>query len=143
MIRDKIENIGQYEGSHPLFRIAFAYLKNYQGAEVGKYHLDNGVFAMVQRYTAKQESECTWEAHKKYIDIQYIVSGQETICTAYENNLTITVPYNPEKDISFYEGEGTRQELNGGEFLILFPWDTHKPGIGEGNVEKIVVKIPY
>ncbi|NLT19042.1 MAG: DUF386 domain-containing protein [Clostridiales bacterium] len=143
MIRDKKENIGQYEGAHPLLKIACAYLKNYQGAEVGKYHLDNGVFAMVQRYTAKQESDCKWEAHKKYIDIQYIVSGQETICTAYENNLTLTVTYDPEKDICFYEGEGARQELKAGEFLILFPWDAHKPAIGEGDVEKIVVKIPY
>lgn len=143
MIRDTIEHIGQHEAAHPLFKTAFAYLKNYQGAEVGKYPLAQGVFALVQRYAAKQEPFCRWEAHKKYIDIQYIVSGRETICTAYENEITLTVPYNEEKDISFYEGEGARQQLKEGEFLILFPWDAHKPSIGEGNVEKIVLKIPY
>ncbi len=143
MIRDTIEHLGQYEAAHPLFRTAFAFLRNYDNLECGRYPLENGIFALVQRYTAKQESVCKWEAHKKYIDLQYIVKGRETICTAYENEMTLTVPYHAEKDISFYEGNGSRQELKEGEFLILFPWDAHKPAIGEGEIEKIVLKIPY
>jgi len=143
MIRDTIEHIGQYAQAHPLFKTAFEFLETYKELDIGKYPLENGVFALVQRYTAKPITDCRWEAHKKYIDIQYIVKGSEAIGTAYENEMRVTVPYHPDKDIAFYEGEGTMQTLKSGEFVILFPWDAHQPAIGNSEVEKIVVKIPF
>ena len=146
MIKDSIRNYSTY----PIFTkdiISFIEDTNPQTSE-GKYDLGNGVFAIVQKYTTKTSNEGHLESHQKYIDIQYIVSGQETIEVAPIKNLNIKEAYDTNKDICFYEDAKNHDILNMVEdtFAVLYPDDAHKPCIdlnGRHNVVKIVIKVPF
>ena len=114
----------------------------------GRYEIDgDNVFAFIQEYTSKEES--SFEAHKKYIDIQFIVKGTEVIYASDLDKLSVKTAYSEQKDIIFlndYE-KATKVILTDGEYGIFFPWDAHKPGLClDGNpdtVKKIVVKVKY
>ncbi len=116
--------------------------------QTGKHELtSNGTFASVQRYVTRESGE--FEAHRKYIDVQYVVSGKEVIELAERNDLrTETMPYDQDKDIEFYSSAEniSRLHLKTGDSAVFFPSDAHKPCLSDGeksDVVKIVVKIPY
>lgn len=117
------------------------------GAAVGKYDLENGVYVSVQEYTTKARSEAKYEAHKKFIDIQMILSGKELIAVSPIEKMTISDEYNEEKDFMLFHhnDECTDYVLEAGDFLILYPQDVHMPGVcvnEKSPVRKIVVKVP-
>ena len=95
--------------------------------------------------STRPESECMYEAHRKYIDVHYIVSGIEGIATADPSALAEVTPYSEEKDIAFYSGkENGRYYLSSGQFMVCYPSDAHKVAIALGQpapVNKIVFKI--
>ena len=100
---------------------------------------------MVQEYEPNEDSGI-FEAHKNYVDIQYILSGKEYMECAKEENCEIKNAYDASRDIAFYTCEGYRQSLDceEGDFAVFFPHDIHKPGIKlweSGKVRKIVVKV--
>jgi biofilm protein TabA len=106
------------------------------------------VFALVQRYeTKKIKGEPKFEYHRKYIDIQYIVSGEEVIGWAPAERVAITEPYDSEKDVCFGrvpEGEVTPLYLRSGQMAVLYPEDGHAPGLAAerpSKVMKVVIKI--
>ncbi|MBQ1629162.1 MAG: YhcH/YjgK/YiaL family protein [Treponema sp.] len=116
-------------------------------AAVGKYDLENGAYVSVQEYTTKARSEAKYEAHKKFIDIQMILSGKELIAVSPIEKMTISDEYNEEKDFMLFHhnDECTDYVLEAGEFLILYPQDVHMPGVcvnEKSPVRKIVVKVP-
>ena len=118
-----------------------------EGAAVGKYDLENGVYVSVQEYTTKARSEAKYEAHKKFIDIQMILSGKELIAVSPIEKMTISDEYNEEKDFMLFHhnDECTDFVLEAGDFLILYPQDVHMPGVcvnEKSPVRKIVVKVP-
>ena len=118
-----------------------------EGAAVGKYNLENGVYVSVQEYTTKARSEAKYEAHKKFIDIQMILSGKELIAVSPIEKMTISDEYNEEKDFMLFHhnDECTDYVLEAGDFLILYPQDVHMPGVcvnEKSPVRKIVVKVP-
>lgn len=147
MILDKIENIQQYNGlSHLLNEgLKFVAETDFSKIEPGKIVLnDNLLFASVSEYATKPAADCKLEAHKKYIDIQFIVSGEEKIGFTTLAGQTPSVPYNPEKDIVFYSEEVTFLTLTSGTFAIFFPSDLHQPCVAAtspSNVKKVVVKV--
>ncbi len=115
--------------------------------ENGKYEIDGkNVFANVMSYTTVPWEEAKFEAHENYTDIQYVISGKETLSYAPVDALTVKVPYNPDKDVVFYDNSnpGLQVVTGAGEFLIFNPWDGHKPKAMAGEpceVKKVVVKI--
>lgn len=118
-----------------------------EGAAVGKYDLENGVYVSVQEYTTKARSEAKYEAHKKFIDIQMILRGKELIAVSPIDKMTISDEYNEEKDFMLFHhnDECTDYVIEAGEFLILYPQDVHMPGVcvnEKSPVRKIVVKVP-
>lgn len=118
-----------------------------EGAAVGKYDLENGAYVGVQEYTTKARSEAKYEAHKKFIDIQMILSGKELIAVSPIEKMTISDEYNEEKDFMLFHhnDECTDYVLEAGDFLILYPQDVHMPGVcvnEKSPVRKIVVKVP-
>ena len=147
MIFDTLSHASLYESIHPSFAAAFAFLKEHAEDDlpVGRYEICDGVYAMVQKVDLIPADQGKWEAHEKYIDIQYIKTGTEGIGAAQTDSLTITVPYDPEKDVCFGTGEGTVCRVHAGEYLILWPHDAHMPMLQVcGNVPsviKIVVKV--
>ena len=145
MVLDRLENTYLYENLSENFRMVFHYLQknDLKKLAVGKYTLENGVYFMVQQYATKPVEAGKWEAHRKYIDIQLVLDGNERIGYAPITGLEEATAYEEEADVQFFEGEGSLLQVPGGSFCIFFPEDAHMPGIrGTDNVPKIVVKIP-
>jgi YhcH/YjgK/YiaL family protein len=146
MIIDKLTNSHLYETLSPRIKRAFDYLHqtDLRAIEDGKYEIDgNTSYAVVQQYTTKTKEQGKWEAHRRYIDIQYIIQGMEMI--GY-NHLSRLAPgeYDPARDVVFLTGEGNYLPLSSGEFMLLYPEDAHMPCIAidaPGAVKKVVVKI--
>lgn len=148
MIIDSLKNSVQYREVHKGFAGAFDFLEKAieQELPVGRYEIDGDrVFAFIQEYTSKTES--SYEAHKNYIDIQFIVAGTEVIYAADISSMTVRDEYSTEKDIMFLEDyeKASKAVLTAGEYGIFFPHDAHKPGLcfdgKPDNVKKIVVKV--
>ena len=149
MIVDYIENAYLYIGLSDGLRKAFEIIKDKalsQKAD-GRYDVDGDkLYYIVQHYTTKPREECKLEAHKKYIDVQFVVTGQEIIYYTPLNGLKIETPYDQTKDVAFYKvpADITGVNLTPGMFCILFPQDAHIPGCqidGPSNVHKVVVKV--
>jgi len=148
MILDTLENSARYADLHPAFKEAFAFMEKAakEDLAVGRYELDgDNLFALVQAYETKPESEAKWEAHKKYIDIQFVVSGSEIIGWDSINNLPTGETYSEEKDCYVYQAPAaTNLIVETGTFAILYPEDLHSPGVAykaSAPVKKVVVKV--
>ncbi len=149
MILDKLENQNLYTNINSNFRKAFDFLNNKDTANLkdGKYEIDSdNVYASVQSYITKDEKEKKWESHKQYIDIQYIVKGEESIIWSPIDQLTVAEEYSKEKDVIFYKqgNHSSRINLKDNYFCMFFPEDGHKPGCvfeKPENIKKIVIKI--
>jgi len=148
MVFDNIKNRALYEKMNDKFTIAFDFIEKVmkEGAELGRYELcGSEVFAMVQEYEPKKDSG-VFESHKKYIDIQFILSGKEYMECSKPENCELTEAYDEFRDVAFYTCEGYHQSFDceEGDFAVFYPHDIHKPGVkllDSGNVRKIVVKV--
>ncbi len=114
----------------------------------GKVDIDGDrVFAIVQRYETMMTDVPLFEYHRKYIDVQYVVSGEEVIGWAPVERMRITEAYDMDKDICFgtvSEGQWTPLLLRAGQLAVLYPEDGHAPKLAAGApspVMKIVVKV--
>src|SRR3990172_955374 len=105
------------------------------------------VFALVQRYETVLADNPRFEYHRTYMDIQYIVSGEEILGWAPAGRMVISEAYDTEKDVCFGtvpKGEITPVYLQAGQVAVLYPEDGHAPKLAAGSpsaVIKIVVKI--
>ena len=147
MIIDKLQNASLYYGISEKIATALKYLENtdLSGFQNGKYEIKgDDIFVIVQDYNTKPLSEGKFEAHRKYIDIQYIIKGVEKMGYTYFHKLKPATEYDEEKDIIFFEGEGDFVTVEEGFFTIFAPEDAHMPGIESKTSEyakKAVVKI--
>ena len=64
----------------------------------------------IDEYKTRDDSEIKLEAHRKYIDIQFLIQGEEKVYITDRNNLKVNVEYNDEKHIEFFEK--TDKKLN-------------------------------
>lgn len=142
MIVDKFENVGLYRNLNSGLKKGFDFLEkaDLQKIEVGTYEICDGVFAIVDEYKSKEPGICKPEAHKKYIDIQYIIKGEELIGYAPLENQEVLIPYNEEKDLIFYSAKTQYSKLSNGMFAIYFPTDIHQPGVRVKENESVAIK---
>ncbi|MFA6961571.1 MAG: YhcH/YjgK/YiaL family protein [Opitutaceae bacterium] len=116
--------------------------------ETERVELGDGVFALEQAYTAKPPAEGRWEAHRVYIDVQVIVTGDELMEVTDVSRLTIAEDLTPAKDLLFFNGyaDGSVLRMRTGELAVFYPVDAHKPSLAAGTppalVRKTVVKVP-
>jgi YhcH/YjgK/YiaL family protein len=147
MIIDKIENANLYKNLGETISKAFDYITktNLKNLQPGKYEIDGeNIFALISEYQTKPESEGKLEAHKKYIDVQYVISGEERMGYAPLDKQVVIEKYKDENDIAFYNGDRSFTKVAEGMFAIFFPVDLHAPGINTGNssrVKKLVIKV--
>lgn len=146
MIIDSIKNTKLYFGLGKRIEEAFTWFsKKGQGANIGEHKiLGNEIFAIVSNYKTKSRKQGFWEAHKKYIDIHFIINGVEQIGYANINQLKIVKPYNKTVDRTLLTGNGSFFTLNKNRFGIFYPDDAHMPGVTLGdikNVKKVVIKV--
>ena len=147
MIIDKIEKADTYKNLGTRINLALDYLRrtNFSNVEAGKYEIDgDNVFALVSEYKTKHVNEGKLEAHKKFLDIQFVADGKELMGYAPFKNQEIMESYKEENDVTFFNGGIDYVEFSKGMFTILFPQDLHMPGImieNPENVKKVVVKV--
>ena len=147
MIIDQLENSRLYASINVRLAVALSYIQNYDLAslDIGCHPFAEGdIFALVSEYETKMPDDTKWEAHKKYIDIQLLISGEEKIGVASPNGMIVNQPYSTEKDIEFYDGKGDYVILRPGNFAVLFPSDAHLPGVAVQDsvkVKKVVIKV--
>ena len=139
MILDSLENSKRIECIHPLFKQAFDYVKSTDFSK-----MEDGFTVSIASLFGKEKSEAAIETHKKFIDIQFPLLGVEKIGWKPGDQLQEeSVSYNEEQDIAFYIDKPTAYtKIYPGQFAIYFPEDGHAPGIGQGNIRKVVIKIP-
>ena len=145
MIFDKIENASRYYGISERITMGLNAIPSYLGREPGKYEIDgDNVFILVQHYNSFPSSERKWEAHHRYIDIQYIEEGCELIGFDDETNLVSDTPYTPEGEAELFTGEGLMIPFKAGDFAVFFTFEPHKPCVAIDEptpVKKIIVKV--
>ena len=146
MIYDSLNHTSCYRLG-PRFDLAFDYLSSGRPAtdSLGRHDLDGDrVFVNVDEYETRPREQCRFEAHLVYADVQYLVTGNEHIAVAPLSKMTLTEPYDPARDVGFFDGEGTPVALGGDLFLVLFPQDAHMPCMVIDRpqpVRKVVVKV--
>ena len=150
MIVTDLRHIEHQVPMTPALKKALAFLcrQDVPGFPDGKVEIDGDrVYAIIQRYETIKTDAPKFEFHRKYIDLQYIVSGEETIGWAPAESMTITEAYNADKDICVGKvaaGTWTPVRLQAGQLTVLRPEDGHAPKLACGApspVMKIVVKM--
>ncbi|MFA5010468.1 MAG: YhcH/YjgK/YiaL family protein [Ignavibacteria bacterium] len=148
MIIDKLSNSGIYEFKNERIKKAITFIKSTDIDSLPDCMSEidgENIYVIKSVYKTKNKEESYLEAHKKYIDIQYIVSGTEKIGYAPLNSQKIHKDYDEKNDYELYGGECSYITFSKGMFAILFPEDLHKPGIindtNSEDVTKIVVKV--
>jgi YhcH/YjgK/YiaL family protein len=151
MIVTHLSELAQQSAKLPGLQQAIAFIQQAVLGELadGRIAIDGArVYALVQSYNSKLEVENPrFEAHRKYVDLQYIVAGKELIGWAPLSALAEATPYNEEKDVLHgrIPAEAlTLVHVSAGQAALLYPSDAHAPGLADGAsipVKKIVVKI--
>jgi len=147
MIVDKIENAELYKNLGERIKKSFDYIKHtdLKNLKPGRYEIDvENIFALISEYQSKPEAEGKLEAHRKYIDVQFVIKGEELTGYAPLGNQQTLEPYKEENDIIFYKGEKVFIKVTEGMFAIFFLEDVHMPGISvdkKSPVKKLVIKV--
>lgn len=147
----------------PQFAAAFAYVEEAlrPGSEINqrilatavgasqKLDLGGGAFVIEQVYQAKARPDGFFESHRKFIDVQVIVAGEEAMEVDDISRLTVTMEFNAERDLIKYAEatHASRLVMRAGDAALFFPADGHMPSLQLTNgkaqvVHKAVVKVP-
>lgn len=142
--------LAAYAKLNPYFAEAFEAVKKLlaEDPEKGRHEFNGDkVYANVMEYETKTTDKACFEAHKDYVDIQVVLSGEEIIGFDTEDKLTATTEYVPGDDYILYalNEEYDKVRVRRGEMAIIFPDEPHAPGIAIDNapsaVKKAVVKV--
>ena len=148
MIVDKVDRVDRYRGMNRRLDAGFDFIANLKSSELtdGRHAIDgDSVYALVQSYTTGQASEPQFEAHRKYIDIQFILTGRETLFWMPLEGAPSGIEYSEETDAVLYQSTGGSPiGLSDGHFVVLYPEDAHMPGCAwdaPSGVRKVIVKV--
>ena len=149
MIYGQLAHAETYAALGERFQQAFRFLKenDFTGMEDQRIEIDGDkVYAILQSYDTKPAAEMTPEAHHRYIDLQYLLEGEELVYCAFLSEMKDEAkPYDPNRDIVFYQSTEVQPlKLGNGTFLLLWPEDVHAPCISvdqKAPVRKVVIKI--
>jgi YhcH/YjgK/YiaL family protein len=157
MIADSIQNKGLYSHISPELASALNYVTSVKAEGFTEQTVElNGrkLFAMHQSYVTETSEGRQFEAHRRYIDVQYIVEGEEVILAAELSCLESRSVYDEDKDVQWFmpgnsqadasTGNASVIRLKAGQFAVFYPRDAHMPKISNtcaGAVKKVVVKI--
>jgi len=150
MIVTDLKHIDTQVAMTPALRKAIDFLRQRDVLNLpdGRVEIDGDrVFAIVQRYETIVAAVPKFEYHRKYLDVQFIGAGEEVIGWAPIERMTVTEPYDADKDICFGDVAAERWTpvyLAAGQLAMLWPEDGHAPKLAAGKpspVMKIVVKV--
>jgi len=120
---------------------------NLKTIKTGNYEIDGkNLFAAVSEYDSKNEDNAKIEAHKKYADIQYVITGEEQIGVLPLDSMKPFIPYSEKNDIAFFKTDMINyyHQADSSNFFIFFPNDAHRPGVKIDKntpIKKVVIKV--
>ena len=147
MVLDSIENSDRYRILGTGISEALDYLKteNLETLQPGKYFLDGEKLILnVFEFLGANYNECRLEGHRKYIDLQYWVSGSELVGHEVLNNQPVLDEYNDQTDCIFYNCVSSYNRMTQRMFVVFYPTDLHTAIVDPlytGRVKKLVFKI--
>lgn len=149
MILDTLAQGPAYASLNPRFARAFAFLRTVTpDTPVGRHEIDgDDAYALVQKHSTKPVAEKKFEAHRRYIDIQFMVRGREIMAWAPLATMgTPVMAFDPTVDAALwaYPADAVALPVVAGQFAIFFPEDAHAPSVVWGEpaeVLKVVVKV--
>ena len=151
MIVATLDQLANQAAIPPRLRKALDFLKQTDllALDDGRVEIDGEeVFALVQSYDTRPIPEPPrFEAHRKYLDVQYLAAGAEAMGWARQDQLDLTVEYIPDKDIMLGhvpQGAYCFVPFSAGQAILLYPTDAHAPMHAIDKpvpVKKIVVKV--
>jgi YhcH/YjgK/YiaL family protein len=157
VILDTLENLERYRGLDPHLDRGLEELRAFRSGKPG-FPLEDGrhglagaeLYASISSYLSQAPEAKLFEAHRRYLDVQVVFEGRETLYWAPLGRLRLEKEYSASEDIAFYSlgagGLGQGLVLEPGLFVVLFPQDGHKPGCHPAGgqpqaVRKLVLKV--
>ena len=146
VIINKLQHAERYYNMHPAFEKAFAFLRQDGLADLpaGRQQIDgDSLFCIISKGPGRSRAEAKLEAHRKFIDIQYIIAGTDEMGLKPITACKLTdTGYDAEKDIEFFKDQpDSWKPVPAGSFVIFFPENAHAPLVSSGEVHKVVLKI--
>jgi YhcH/YjgK/YiaL family protein len=148
MILGELKHFARYCQPGSLLEEAFRYLLVERPWEEGRFEIrGESIVALPQSYQTKVPGECRFEAHRRYLDIQYVVEGAEAMGWHPMAELAVAEAYSAERDVAFFHPPAQPQRVivPAGYFTVFYPEDAHAPcqRIGSESVfvRKIVMKV--
>ena len=146
MILDSLENLGGYVALNPNFAKAIEFVMNTDllALPAGRNEIcGDAVFANVVEVKPKAKEAAQIEIHRKYIDLQIPLSGDEVMGYTPVEELPYA-EFVEADDASLYPAELEARDyfnVKKGQFVIFFPQDGHAPAITPEPLKKVIVKI--
>ena len=143
MILDHISNYRKYINLHPAFGKAFEFLNELQEDARGGFTIDGKkIFASIAEVEGRGIEAAKLEAHREYIDIQYIMEGADYIGWADTNRNDPGTEYDSKNDYRFVSIKPASWiDVPKGYFVIFFPEDAHAPLAGNETMTKVFMKV--
>lgn len=146
MILSSLSQADRYASLHPLFTSAFEYIRNTDlfSTPPGRYNIvGEDLIAIVEYVSAKTREMAKLEAHRKYIDIQLVLEGDETMgWKPLADCLNPMSEHSVERDIRFFhDAPASYVPVPPDHFCIFFPEDAHAPLVGTGMIRKVIFKV--
>jgi YhcH/YjgK/YiaL family protein len=130
--------------------VAFRFLErpDLKVLPVGKHVIDEKAYAMIDKSPSQPPEGVEFEAHRKYIDVHYMISGQVATGYAPIEKLKLHTPYNEKDEAAMYyvPAAYTKVKLYPGMFAVFFPGGGHMPNChldGRHDLHKVVVKVRH
>jgi len=150
MVTGPLSQIHLYKPIHPNIEKAIEYITALDIASltVGKYEIEGeDIFYMVNEYSTKPAIHCEPERHRKYTDIQIMLSGTEKFGYIPYTDQQPSTGFLPDNDVAFYQLPPETIDyitLSPGRFILFLPSDIHQPEVyttTPAAVKKLVVKV--
>ena len=149
MIVDRLGSPALDALDNPRLRRALQYLASTEVAALspGRHELDGDrLFALVQDFATRPAEACRWEAHRKYIDVQFVAGGTERMGWLTLARAREVEPYDAGRDVAFYAAGRDFVTLDAGMLAIFWPADVHAPCCSPVDseaqqVRKVVIKV--
>ena len=146
MILATLANADRYSTLHPLFPCAFDYIRDTDlfNMAPGRHNIvGENLIVIVEHAQGKPKEHARLEAHRRYIDIQLVLDGDEVMgWKPLADCLNPVSEHSMEKDIRFFEdAPASWVPVPPDHFCIFFPEDAHAPLVGSGKIRKVIFKV--
>jgi biofilm protein TabA len=146
MILDSFGQRDRYRLMHAGFAAAFDFAAAHDLAALapGRHVIDGErLFVSIDHIDGRGRDRARLESHRRYIDIQLTIDGEEAIGWRALGDCRIpSALFDDQRDIGFYDdAPDSWLAVPPGRFAIFFPEDAHAPLGGTGLLKKAIFKI--